>query len=227
MLAVALIPSNQDTWHPPHDWPRQFWSYSEAGGAAQLVARVEPLLRQAGAIVRAFAAPLESADDGRHTALRATMREARLWLDSAPELAHKAAVHVHTNAGSTPLAGNSHTGYCWFAGCPGGRELGQAIAERTGAALGLPVVAYDYSGLDYLADLVFRPLPSVIVEATRHDRLADLTALYARVDAVAAAIAGGVLAWAGEPAPPDETARLRARVAELEDRIARARAALD
>ncbi len=218
MLVVALLPSNQD---------RNLGAiagYSEAGGCAQIVARVEPLLRQAGAIARTFSAPLESADDAQHTALKRTMREARLWLESAPALARKAAVHIHTNAGSTPEVGSSHTGYCY--GSPEGAALGKLIANCVSAVLGLPVVAYDYTGQQYLFDVLFAPLPSCLLEVTRHDRLQDLQTLYAQVDRVASAVVAGLLAWAGLPQGQDEVANLRAENERLRAALARCRDSL-
>lgn len=223
-LAVALVPSNQD---------RNLGAipgYSEAGGCAIIASKVEQLLADRHTLVRVYTAPLESQDDSRHTKLAATMREARQWLDTMHEDGRgytPVAVHIHTNAGSTPQAGTSHTGYCY--GSPEGAALGKVLANRVSAVLGLPVVAYDYTGLGYLFNTLFAPLPSALIEITRHDRRADLERLYASVDAVAAAVVSGILAWAGEsaaPSPPDDLATLRARNQALEAALRQCRDAL-
>lgn len=214
-LAVALIPSNQDGNLGAIE------GYSEAGGCQILADKLEELLSAQGIAIEQFIPTLESQDDASHTFLKRMMQQARRWLDQHARDGYTvAALHIHTNAASDPRAGIPHTGYCWFAGCPGSRELGEAIAERVGRVLDLPVIAYDYSGLSYLADVLFAPLPSVILEITRHDRRADLERLYQTVDVVSTAVVEGLLAWAGEPAGTDEAAQLRAENERLRQRLA-------
>ncbi len=215
-LAVAYIPSDQD---------RNLGAiagYTEAGGCRILAHQAAQIAIAKGLTAHYFEPGLESEDDADHARLRVAFAEARLWLDrqTARGLV-TCCVHVHTNAGPSPEAGSSHTGYCHSTELPGGMGLGVAICERLSAALGLPVQAYDYTG--WLFDLLLRPHPSVLIEVTRHDREADLGRLYEARDAVATGLVDGPLAWAGITAAAEELAALRRTNAELEAALARYR----
>ncbi len=196
MLAVAVIASNQD---------RNMGAipgYTEAGGCRIIAKKLCALLTARGCQVLYVEPALESQDKTQHQALYDSFPKAATWLNKQrAEGARTCAVHVHTNAGSTPADGTSHTGFCWSMNVPESRQLGRSIAERVAAVLGLPVVEYQYT--NWLYDKLILPHPSTIIEVTRHDRKIDLEALYGRVDAVAAAIADGVLLWGGSTGPAD------------------------
>lgn len=200
MLAVAVIPSNQDNNHPPAGFPAPYDAYSEAGGADEIGRRVVSEFARRGVTVSYWRPLMESADTAGYAGLAAKMREACNWLRLQPLGTTICALHIHTNAARTPQEGASHTGYCY--GTVEGARLGRKIALKVGQVLGLPIVAYDYTARQYLFDTLFPGIPSTILEITRHDRLPDLTALYARIDAVSVAIVDGALAWAGENVPP-------------------------
>lgn len=217
MLAIAVIASNQD---------RNLGAvagYSEAGGCRIIGRKVADELDRCGVEVLYVEPALESADTTEHEALYRSFGNAKRWLDGYPGHGYRtAAVHIHTNAASKPEEGTSHTGFCWSMNEPESRNLGRPIAKRVAAVLGLPVVEYRYT--NWLYDKLLLPHPSTIIEVTRHDRKPDLEALYARVDAVAVAIAEGIVAWGGVggEAASDELTRLRRENERLRAIIAEA-----
>jgi hypothetical protein len=218
-LALALVSSNQNTNLGA------IAGYSEAGGCKIIGDKIAGLL-STGAAIKHFVPPLETEDDANHTKLRATMAQARTWLDQQKAAGRTtASVHIHTNAAGTPEAGTSHTGYCWSNDATTAQEskaLGVAIAGRVAAVLGLPVQEYVYT--DWLYDQILEPHPSVLIEVTRHDRRIDLERLYQTVDAVANAILAGALAWAGSGTSELDT--LRRQLAEAQEQLARYKAAV-
>jgi hypothetical protein len=218
-FAVAVIPSNQDRnvgAIPGHN---------EAGNCRIIARKIVSEFSRRGIAVTYWEPILESADTADHHGLAQTMRDAAAWLtDQQTRTGAKvAALHVHTNAGTAPDVGSSHTGFCY--GNDGrAAALGRTIAERIGQVLVLPVVPYDYSGLQYLFEVLFPGIPSVLLEVTRHDRLPDLQSLYAKVDAVAVAIVDGTLGWAGIAALTPREIALEAEVTRLKGLLGQIRA---
>lgn len=215
-IAVAILPSNQDcnTGTIP--------GYSEMGGMmGQLGPRVQTALRQRGVNAYMFETKPESKDAVPLQNLHAQCRAAKKWLDGVPEPV-KLALSLHTNAVGKDKTPFSHTAYLWET--DEARRLGEAVAKRVQAALGTKqLISIKSDRYVYQVDL--EPFVSGLLEVCAHDYRPDLDALYAKVDAVAEAIADGILDYVGRPDVVDyraECERMRAELAAATARTAEA-----
>jgi hypothetical protein len=217
-VSLAVLSSNQD---------RNIGvvrGYSEAGGMRILGDRVAAIAAARGLVCRTFHPALESQDGTQYEALYKAFPEARNWLDAQARAGRQTLLmHLHSDAG-----GGSHSGYCYSTKRPVSQSLGKALAERCQRALKTATVL-GFDRTDWLWDKHAGSHPTVYLEVCAHDVKTDLDALYASVDAVAAELVDGALAWAGEgtqtPAEA-EVATLKRRNQELEAELSRYKAAV-
>jgi N-acetylmuramoyl-L-alanine amidase len=206
-IAVAIIPSNQDrnTGAIP--------GYSEMGGMmGQLGPRLLHVLASRGIEAVMIDSGPESIDKTPLENLHRQCRAAKARL-SESKADVKLALSLHTNAVGKDKTPFSHTAYLWET--EEARRLGEAVAKRVQKVLGTKQLLSIKSDR-YVYQVDLEPFVSALLEVCAHDYRPDLDALYAKVDAVAEAIADGILDYVGQPTTVDYRAELERMRRELE-----------